>query len=195
MRGFGQSHRCMAMVWLLFTLLAGSCTAGQMRNQPKYKTFDPNPFFDDGLAARPLPDHTVARLQAYTDTLLYEGTVNGAPADLFPMPITLALLNRGRERYNIFCSPCHGYDGYGQGVIVQRGFSPPPSFHIDRLRAAPNGHYFNVISNGIGAMYSYGARIRPDDRWAIIAYIRALQTSQNAHLEDVPAADRQQLTK
>lgn len=184
------------LLFLLMTILfMSSCTAGQMRDQPRYETFEVNPFFADGLAARPLPEHTVARRQAYTDTLLYAGTVNGAPADLFPMPVTMELLRRGQERYNIFCTPCHGYDGYGQGVIVQRGLSPPPSLHLERLRVAPHGHYFTVISNGIGAMYGYGARIKPEDRWAIIAYVRALQTSQNAQLQDVPAEERQRLTQ
>jgi len=125
-----------------------------------------------------------------TDPLLYAGLENGQPAATFPFTITQTVLQQGQERYNIFCTPCHGYDGYGKGMIVQRGFSPPPSFHQDRLRTAPVGHFFDVITNGYGAMYSYGDRIPPADRWAIIAYIRALQLSQDAKLADVPPEAR-----
>jgi mono/diheme cytochrome c family protein len=100
--------------------------------------------------------------------------------DKLPVPITQTLLARGRERYNIYCSPCHDFTGNGNGMIVQRGFLAPPSYHSDRLRNAPDGHFFNVITNGYGAMYSYGDRVAVPDRWAIIAYIRALQLSQNA---------------
>jgi len=113
--------------------------------------------------------------------------------DNFPSPITREILLRGQERYNIFCSPCHDRVGNGQGMIVQRGFRRPPSFHIDRLREAPVGYFFDVITNGFGAMYDYGDRVPPPDRWAIIAYIRALQLSQHATLADVPLEERQQL--
>jgi mono/diheme cytochrome c family protein len=107
--------------------------------------------------------------------------------------VTPALLERGRERYNIFCAPCHGATGEGNGMIVRRGFPPPPSYHIDRLRQAPDGHYFSVITNGFGRMYEYGTRVPPEDRWAITAYIRALQLSHNISPEELPDADRQQL--
>jgi hypothetical protein len=107
----------------------------------------------------------------------------------------MEVLKRGQERYNIFCSPCHGYDGYGQGEIVQRGFKQPTSFHEERLRTAPLGYFFGVITNGFGTMYSYASRVQPEDRWAITAYIRALQLSQNATLDDVPREEREQLDR
>jgi len=117
----------------------------------------------------------------------------GALMDKFPFPVTEEVLLRGQERYDIYCAPCHGRTGYGDGMIVRRGFSQPPSYHQARLREAPVGHYFDVITNGFGAMYPYGDRITPEDRWAIIAYIRALQLSQDANINDVPAAERSQL--
>jgi hypothetical protein len=121
------------------------------------------------------------------------GMLNGKEVDAFPFPVTRAVLDRGRERYNIFCTPCHGWTGDGDGMIVQRGFRPPPSYHTDRLRQAPVGHFFSVITNGFGAMYPYGYRILPQDRWAIIAYIRALQLSRQAKISDVPEAERSKL--
>jgi mono/diheme cytochrome c family protein len=119
--------------------------------------------------------------------------VTGPDADTFPFPVTRATLDRGRQRYNIYCMPCHGLAGYGDGMVVQRGFSPPPSFHNDRLRQAPVGHFVDVITNGYGAMYSYAARVGPADRWAITAYIRALQLSQHASVADVPPDELQKL--
>jgi mono/diheme cytochrome c family protein len=118
------------------------------------------------------------------------GLVSRKPLDVTAPPITAALLQRGRERFDIFCAPCHGRIGDGAGMIVQRGFPHPPSFHIDRLRAVPAQHFFDVITNGYGAMYSYAARLAPPDRWAVAAYIRALQASQDAELSDVPADQR-----
>ena len=119
----------------------------------------------------------------------------GALMDKYPFPITQEVLLRGQERYEIYCAPCHGRTGYGDGMVVRRGFSQPPSYHQERLREAPAGHYFDVITNGFGAMYQYADRIRPEDRWAIVAYIRALQLSQDASINDVPAAEREQLEK
>jgi mono/diheme cytochrome c family protein len=164
-----------------------------MHVQPRYNPLDPSKFFEDGRSARPAVPGTVARGQLRTNEPLYTGKVNGVLAESFPFPITRQVLERGRERYNIFCSPCHDYVGSGHGMIVQRGFQPPPSYHNDRLRKAPVGHYFDVITNGYGAMHSYAARVPPEDRWAIIAYIRALQLSQQATLEDVPDNERDQL--
>ena len=112
-----------------------------------------------------------------------------------PIPLTRQLLERGHERFDIFCSPCHGRTGYGDGMIVQRGFKAPPSFHSDRLRQAPAGHFFDVITNGFGVMYDLSDRIRVDDRWAIVAYVRALQQSQNSTLDDVPPAERDRLLR
>jgi hypothetical protein len=157
-----------------------------MKDQKKYEPLEPSALFADGKSARDLMPNTVARNQLRTDALLYGGLEDGKPAETFPFTITQAVLQRGQERFGIFCTPCHGYDGYGKGMIVQRGFSPPPSFHQDYLRNAPVGHFFDVITNGFGSMYSYGDRIPPTVRWAIIAYIRALQLSQNAKVSDVP---------
>jgi hypothetical protein len=119
----------------------------------------------------------------------------GATMTRFPFPVTKAVILRGQERYNIYCSPCHGMTGEGDGMIVRRGFSKPPSYHTDRLRKAPVGHYFDVITNGFGAMYPYGSRIEPEDRWAIVAYIRALQLARNAKISDVPANERANIGK
>jgi hypothetical protein len=138
----------------------------------------------------------VARGFLDEDEHLYAGRVNGQLATTFPFEITADVLERGRERYNIFCTPCHDYTGSGQGMAVRRGFrSPPPSFHSDRLREAPDGHFFDVISNGFGAMNDYSVQVKPRDRWAIVAYVRVLQFSQNAPLQELPAQDRQELER
>ncbi len=153
-------------------------------------------FFGDGQSARLPVAGTVPRgdLTLGPNELLYTGKVNGQPADAFPFPVTREILERGRERYNMFCSPCHGFSGDGDGMIVQRGFRRPPSLHDDRLRTAPAGHFFDVITNGFGAMYPYGYRVPPRDRWAIIAYMRALQLSRQVPIADVPDAERGKLT-
>jgi mono/diheme cytochrome c family protein len=135
----------------------------------------------------------VARGFLRDDEPLYRGLVNGKPADIFPFPIDKPVLLRGQERYNIFCSPCHDAIGTGQGMIVRRGYRPPPSFHIDRLRQAEAGRFFEHITKGVGAMPDYAQQISPEDRWAIVAYIRALQLSQNARLNDLPEAQRRAL--
>ena len=145
-------------------------------------------------ARQPVPG-TVARGELRINQAMYAGKVNGAPVDSFPFPITRKDLERGRERYNIYCTPCHDYTGSGHGMIVERGFPPPPSYHIDRLREAPVGHFFDVMTNGYGTMYSYASRISVKDRWRIAAYIRALQLSQHATLNDVPEKERTQLEK
>ncbi len=164
-----------------------------MQDQPRYKTFRESDFFDDRLSARPQVPNTVAQGQLNEDELLYTGMQNGQPANVFPFPITREVLRRGQDRFNIYCTPCHGRLGDGEGMIPQRGFRKPPSYHIDRLRNAPVGHFFDVIKNGFGAMPDYAARVAPHDRWAIIAYIRALQLSQNARLEDVPENERSRM--
>jgi cytochrome c len=174
-------------------LLAG-CRL-DMHIQPKYLPDEPTTFFNDGRSERPVVPGTVARGQLRTDELLYTGKENGVVADKFPFAMTRADLERGRERYNIYCTPCHDYTGGGQGMIVQRGFPPPPSFHLERLRQAPAGHYFEVITNGFGSMYSYASRVEPEDRWRIAAYIRALQLSQHATMQDVPENERTKLTE
>ncbi len=162
----------------------------QMADQPRYKPLARSTFFGDERSERPLVEGTVARGHLDADELLYDGTINGKPADIFPFPITKEVLLRGQERYNIFCSPCHDRTGSGQGMIVRRGFRPPPSYHIDRLREAPVGYFFAIITHGFGVMPDYAAQVPVRDRWAIIAYIRALQFSQNAKITDVPDKER-----
>jgi len=166
-----------------------------MHVQPKYLPYEPTDFFGDGRSERQPVPGTVARGQLRVDELMFSGRENGVVADKFPFPITKADLDRGRERYNVYCTPCHDYTGSGQGMIVQRGFPQPPSYHIQRLRDAPVGHFYEVMTNGFGAMYSYAARVEPADRWRIAAYIRVLQLSRNAKIEDVPESERQKLTQ
>jgi mono/diheme cytochrome c family protein len=176
-----------------FGLIAGAGCRQEMYNQPKYKALRESDFFTDHRQARPLPDGTVARGFLRSDTRLYQGRAGNALVTEFPLKVDGALLARGRERFNIFCSPCHDRTGYGAGMVVRRGYRPPPSFHIDRLRDAPVGHFFDVITRGFGAMPDYAAQIPVNDRWAIIAYVRALQLSQNTRISDVPPAERAKL--
>jgi cytochrome c553 len=164
-----------------------------MHVQPKYLPYEPSEFFGDGRSARQPVAGTVARGQLRIDEHLYTGKVDGKLADTFPFPITANDILRGQQRYNIYCTPCHDYTGNGQGMIVKRGFQQPPSYHIDRLRKAPVGHFFDVMTNGLGVMYSYASRISPEDRWRIAAYIRALQLSEDAKIEDVPEGERSKL--
>lgn len=167
-----------------------------MHVQPRYNPYDPSDFFADGLSARLPVAGTVPRgeLTLGPNELLYTGKVGGQPSESFPFPVTMELVERGRERFDVFCSPCHGFGGDGDGMIVQRGFRRPPSFHEERLRTAPTGHYFDVITNGFGVMYPYGYRVPPRDRWAIVAYIRALQLSRQAPVADLPDETRAKLT-
>ena len=177
-------------------LLATGCELRQrMFDQPKYEPLERSTFFADGLSARQPVPGTVARGQLRLDTHLHLGTIEGELAETLPTSIELdyELLKRGRERYDIFCAPCHDRTGRGNGMIVQRGLKQPPSMHEDRLREAPIGHFFDVMTNGFGVMYSYSSRIPEEDRWAIAAYIRALQFSQNAEFDQLPAEDQRQL--
>jgi cytochrome c553 len=165
-----------------------------MFNQPRYKTFAADPFFPDGASARPIPPHTVARGHADLDTEYFQGlTKDGKLVETYPMPVTRAVLERGRDRFDIYCAVCHGRTGEGNGMIVQRGFPSPPSYQITRLRNAPAGYFYYVITNGYGVMYSYASRVEPADRWAIAAYIRALQLSRDGTLDDVPPDQRAKL--
>jgi cytochrome c553 len=166
-----------------------------MHVQPKYLPYEPTDFFGDGRSERQPVPGTVARGQLRLDELMFTGRENGVVVDKFPFPIAKADLDRGRERYNVYCTPCHDYTGTGRGMIVQRGFPQPPSYHIQRLRDAPAGHFYEVITNGFGAMYSYAARVEPADRWRIAAYIRVLQLSRNARIQDVPESERQKLSE
>jgi mono/diheme cytochrome c family protein len=164
-----------------------------MHDQPRYKPLAKSTFFADARSARPLVADTVARGQLREDDHLYTGKVGGVPAATLPFPVSHDVLERGRERFDIYCTPCHGPLGLGDGMIVQRGFKKPPSLHIDLLREAPPGYLFDVITRGFGAMSDYSAQVPVRDRWAIVAYIRALQLSQRATLDDVPPQKRLQL--
>lgn len=166
-----------------------------MHDNPRYEPLEASTFFADGSSARPLPANTVARGFLRADEHLYTGKVNGQLADTFPMPVTAGLMLRGQERYNVFCAPCHGRTGQGDGMVVRRGYRAPTSFHDPRLRQAPPGYVFDVITNGFGAMPDYAAQIPVTDRWAIAAYMKALQFSQNAALNDVPPGRRAELQK
>jgi mono/diheme cytochrome c family protein len=166
-----------------------------MHDQPKYIPLRESTFFADQRSARPIVAGTVARGLLHEDTLLYTGKVNGADATVFPFPIDEKVMARGQERFNIYCSPCHGRTGQGDGMVVRRGYRRPPSYHQDRLREAPVGHFFDVMTNGFGAMPDYAAQIRAEDRWAIAAYIRALQLSEHARVADLPESERNRLEK
>ncbi len=163
--------------FILVVLAVGGCKDQSMRQQNRYDVYGPAALWPDGSEARPLPEGVVAR----GDIARAQEAAQAPVADA-------NLLRRGQERYQIFCSPCHGAAGFGDGMIVARGFPAPPSYHTARLRAAPAQHFFDVITNGYGVMYSYAARVPPRDRWAIIAYIRALQLSQQAQLAGMPEA-------
>ena len=164
-----------------------------MHDQPKYRGLRGSDFFADGQGARPLVANTVARGHLNDDALLATGKEGQNDATEFPFPVTEQVMARGRERFDIYCSPCHGRTGEGNGMVVRRGFRRPPSYAEDRLRDAPIGHFYDVITNGFGAMPDYQTQIPVNDRWAIVAYVKALQLSLYAPLEDVPAADRSKL--
>lgn len=179
--------RFISLVGLLLCLgvLAG-CRL-DMRDQPRYEPLEESPFFADKASARPRVADTVARNQPVLDDQLHTGRVDGQVADSFPFTVTVAVLERGQERYNIFCAPCHGLVGDGKGIITEYGMPVPISFHDPDLRAEAAGYYFTIITDGTRVMPSYASRIPPEDRWAIIAYIRALQLSQNAEASQLPA--------
>jgi len=163
-----------------------------MANQPKNRPESPSDFFADGRSVRPLMENTVARGSIDNDVYNVSKDFAGFPP---AVKVNEKLLRRGQERYKIFCAPCHGLQGDGQGMIAMRGMRRPPSYHVDRLRQAPNGYFYDVVTNGFGAMYSYSERITPSDRWAIIAYVRALQLSRNIKAADLPPDLRQQLDR
>ncbi len=182
----------MRVTAVLFLALAVSCRQ-DMHDQPKLQPLEASAFFADGRASRPQVSGTVARGELDLDDHLHRGLVNGELATTFPFEIDQERMLRGQERFDIFCSSCHGRTGTGEGMIVQRGLKQPPSYHIDRLREAPPGYFFDVITNGFGAMYDLSDRIPVEDRWAIVAYVRALQLSRNANLLDAPPERRLQL--
>lgn len=166
-----------------------------MHNQPKYRPLRASDFFSDGSSARPLVEGTIARGTLQTDAAFFTGK-NGAMfvSDL-PFPVTKDVLDRGQERFNIYCTPCHDTTGSGNGMVVQRGYPRPPSFHIDRLRTIEAGYFFDVMTNGFGRMPDYKAQVTPRDRWNIVAYVRALQLSQHAAPADVPGGDPTKLAQ
>jgi mono/diheme cytochrome c family protein len=170
-------------------LLTGACRQ-DMHNQPKYVPYRSSEFFPDGLSERQQVVGTVARDQLHTDEYLYTGKIGAKEQDVFPFPITQAVMERGRARYDIYCSPCHSRVGDGNGMIVKRGYRQAANFHDPKIIALPVGHYFDVITHGWGAMPDYAAQIEPADRWAIAAYIRALQYAQNGTMAEVPAEQR-----
>ncbi len=182
---------------ILFTACAAACSAlltgcqlkQDMPHQPKARPLAPSEFFTDGRSERPLIENTVARGSLADDALFVPKDSNN-----FPLPVNLQLLERGEDRYKIFCTPCHGLQGDGNGLVSMRGMKHPPSFHQDRLRQAPNGYVYDVVTNGFGAMLGYAAQVPPRDRWAIIAYVRALQLSRNAHAADLPSGLREKLS-
>jgi mono/diheme cytochrome c family protein len=175
---------------LLSVALAG-CSRLDMQDQPKYRPQRPSDFFSDGRSERQPVEGTVARGTLNEDTAFYEGKdAAGKDIEEFPIAVDKTVILRGQQRYDIYCSPCHGRIGNGLGMIVRRGFKQPPSYHIDRLRNAPVGHLYDVISNGYGAMLNYASQVQPRDRWAIVAYIRALQYSENANINDLPQEAR-----
>jgi len=187
-------HVRVLLILLAVVVIVAGC--GNLREQPKlHSPYDESPTF--GSAARDILPEAVPVGFLNEDTHLYEGTINGEPAETFPFEITLDVLEEGRRQYEGFCSPCHGYSGYGDGIIAQEGYAQPApaSYHIDRLRDAPNGYFFNVITNGTETqqMFGYSTRVSPENRWAIIAYIRALQYSQNVAFDDLPAEAQSQL--
>jgi mono/diheme cytochrome c family protein len=193
--GNRQPRRHALLLVLAVALLAAACertgpSFQKMGRQPKYDPYEPSDFFADGMSARPRIAGTVARGEISGNPFMDSGKIGGQDGDGFPMPVTAQVLNRGHERFNIYCSECHGRVGDGNGMIPSRGYRRPPSFHTEALRNAKTGHFFDVMTNGFGAMPPYAVQVPVADRWAIIAYIRALQLSQNGTMNDVPAEER-----
>jgi mono/diheme cytochrome c family protein len=182
--GANSLGRRLALLAVATLALAG-CRQ-DMQNQPKFIPQRSTTFFTDGRSVRPQVEHTVARNQM-NEGFYYTGVMNGKEADMLPFPVTAQLMARGQERYNIYCTPCHSRVGNGDGMIVQRGYKPAGNFHSARVLAEPLGHYFAVMTNGYGAMPDYSAQLTPTDRWAVAAYIRALQTSQAGNQAEVPS--------
>src|SRR5687768_4722823 len=192
MTALGSKRHARAVLAIGACVLLSACRQ-DMHDAPRYDPLESSAFFSDGRAARVSVANTVARGQLRDDEHLYTGRVAGQPATEFPMPVTAAVMARGRERYQVFCAPCHGATGVGNGMIVQRGFRQPPSYHEERLVNAPPGYLFDVMTNGFGAMQDYAAQVPVADRWAIAAYIRALQLSRRGTVDDVPAERRGEL--
>lgn len=190
-----RSRRALLSAWAAAAAVLLLAGCGNMKKQPYLRPEEPTSLLPHGTSAQLPPAHTVPHREPLPDSVLLTGERNGQPVTKLPIPLTPQLLARGRERFNIYCAVCHGPDGYGDGIIVRRGFPAPPSYHDPRLRFAPIGHFFQVMTNGFGIMYSYSDRLTPRDRWAVAAYIRALQLSQDASAHELPASDRARLPK
>jgi len=175
-------------IFVAALFFAGCSLKQDMALQPKDRPLAPSDFFNDGRSERPLLENTVARGSVTENEMVVSKESNS-----FPLPVNQELLERGENRYKIFCTPCHGLQGDGNGMVVLRGMKHPPSYHADRLRQVSNGYIYDVITNGFGAMLSYSAQIPPRDRWAIVAYVRALQLSRNAKVADLPADVREKV--
>jgi mono/diheme cytochrome c family protein len=175
---------------LITTLLLLTACRQDMHDQPRFKPLRQSDFYADLRSARLQVQGTVARGQLHEDSYFYSGKLGNNPGDYMPFPVTEQVLARGQQRFNIYCAPCHSRLGDGNGMIPQRGFRHPPSYHDERLRKAPLGYFFDVMTNGFGAMSDYASQIPVRDRWCIVAYIRALQLSQGATMADVPAGQK-----
>ncbi len=184
-----MSRRLGPLSIVLVGVLAAAGCRQDMHNQPKYRGLRASEFFADGSSARPLVEGTIARGTLQTDASFFTGKNGTTLVSELPFPVTQEVLDRGEQRFNIYCAPCHDRTGSGNGMVVQRGYRQPPSYHIDRLRTVEIGHFFDVMTNGFGAMPDYRQQISPRDRWNIAAYIRALQLSQHATAADVPGGD------
>jgi hypothetical protein len=187
-----KERLCLGVLFSAITiLLTSGCT--DMYDGQKIRPLEESRFFRDGLSARPTVEGTIPRGGLIDDEHLYTGKVNGILVDSFPFPVTEAVMSRGRERYETFCAPCHSRLGDGEGMIVQRGFPKPNSFHSDSVRVKPVGYFYDVITNGFGRMYSYAPSIRVEDRWAIVAYVRALQLSSRMPVQMLSESEQAQL--
>ena len=180
---------------LMVTALATNACRQDMHDQPKYRPLRGSELFADKRSARPLVEGTVARGTLREDTAFYTGKTAAGFVTELPVPLNAELLARGRSQFQVFCTPCHGQTGRGDGMIVQRGFKAPSSYHVDRLRQMPVGYFYDVITIGFGAMSDYAAQVPPKDRWAIAAYIKTLQLSQYAPASDVPEDKRAELER
>jgi mono/diheme cytochrome c family protein len=193
-----SSPRRPSTAWLAPALLGLALTAAgcereearPMVDQPRYEYLEPSTLFDDGQSARPPIPNTISRDEWTENPAYHTGETADGLVQQVPTEITAELLDRGQTRFNIYCTPCHGQAGYGEGMIVQRGYTQPPSLHIPRLRVVPDGHFFNVITDGFGRMPSYAAQVPVEDRWAIVAYIRALQLSQRMRVDELPSPEQ-----
>ena len=194
------SHKPLAMrpkplaVAALCLLSATGCRQ-DMHNTPSAQPLRESHFVKGVSSARPLVEGTIARGTLQDDAAFFTGKSGAVLVDALPFPLTAEVLDRGQQRYNIYCAPCHGVSGNGDGMIVKRGYRQPPSYHVERMRTAPLGHYYDVMTNGFGAMPDYRAQVAPRDRWAIAAYVRALQLSQHAPAAEFPQEERDKLSK